>query len=254
MWNRRDVHLICRALQHHGHIVDHVLHNQQALRHAEAPEGRVGGQVGPAGRRPAAQVGDVVGVVHVKQNFLYNLQEDEMWHAVNVLFSLFIFFISLYPPWWIHRRRCQRCCSTESLPSGSFHHSWNQPGTEAQLNFFVSDRYRTSLITNNRFKITVISDSVESRWGCWPPTDWEVSSCKDVPCIFPGRDDVLRWSTCPHLAPEHSELHSSTWTNKSRYHHHHHQVLLLSVIFELPWRGDLLPRSHRGDTSHYSSF
>lgn len=62
--------LVCRALQHHGHIIDHVLNNRAGLRNTEAPEGGVGGQVGPAGGGTASQVGDVVGVVHVKQNFL----------------------------------------------------------------------------------------------------------------------------------------------------------------------------------------
>lgn len=41
--------LICRASQQRGHIFDHVLQDQDALGHAKAPEGRVGGQVGPAG-------------------------------------------------------------------------------------------------------------------------------------------------------------------------------------------------------------
>lgn len=67
--------LVCRASQHHSHVVDHVLHDHDALRHTEPPEGRVGGQVGPAGGSTAFQVGDVVGVVNVKENFFYYLQE-----------------------------------------------------------------------------------------------------------------------------------------------------------------------------------
>jgi len=69
--------LVCRASQHRSHIVDHVLHNHDALGHAKAPEGGVGGQVGPAGGGAASQVGDVVGIVHVKQNLLNHLQEEE---------------------------------------------------------------------------------------------------------------------------------------------------------------------------------
>lgn len=69
--------LICRASQQHGHVVDHVLHDQEALGHAEAPEGRVGGQVGPAGGTTAPQVGDVVGVIHVNQDLFYYLKEED---------------------------------------------------------------------------------------------------------------------------------------------------------------------------------
>lgn len=68
--------LICRASQQHGHIVDHVLHDKDALGHAKAPEGGVGGQVGPAGGGEAPQVGDVVGIVHVEQYLFCYLQED----------------------------------------------------------------------------------------------------------------------------------------------------------------------------------
>ena len=74
----RECDLVCRALQHHGHVIDHVLDNHDALWDTEAPEGGVGGQVGSAGGGSASQVGDVVGVVHVKQNFLYDLQEREI--------------------------------------------------------------------------------------------------------------------------------------------------------------------------------
>lgn len=35
--------------EHHGHIVDHVFDDHHALWHAETPERRAGGQVGPAG-------------------------------------------------------------------------------------------------------------------------------------------------------------------------------------------------------------
>ena len=66
---------MCRPSQQQRHIVEHVLHHQVALWHTEAPEGGVGGQVGPAGSNLATQVGDVVSVVHVKQNLLCNLQE-----------------------------------------------------------------------------------------------------------------------------------------------------------------------------------
>lgn len=69
--------LVCRTSQRHGNVVDHVLHYQQALGHPEAPEGRVGGQVGPASSRTAPQVGDVVDVVQMKQNLLSNLGEEE---------------------------------------------------------------------------------------------------------------------------------------------------------------------------------
>lgn len=65
------------ASQQHGHVVDHVLHDHDALRHAEAPEGSVGGQVGPAGGTTTVQVGDVVGIVHVEQNLFYDLQEEQ---------------------------------------------------------------------------------------------------------------------------------------------------------------------------------
>lgn len=67
--------LVRGALQHHGNIIDHVLDDHGGLGNTEAPEGGVGGQVGPAGGSTASQVGDVVGVVHVKQDFLYYLQE-----------------------------------------------------------------------------------------------------------------------------------------------------------------------------------
>lgn len=69
--------LVCRAAQQQGHITDHVLHHQEALGHAEAPEGGVGGQVGPAGGAAAPQVGDVVEVVYMKKELLYDLQEEQ---------------------------------------------------------------------------------------------------------------------------------------------------------------------------------
>lgn len=57
--------LVCGASQQQGHVADHVLHHQEALRHAEAPEGGVGVQVRPAGGAAAPQVGDVVIVVYM---------------------------------------------------------------------------------------------------------------------------------------------------------------------------------------------
>lgn len=67
--------LVWRASQHHGHIVDHVLHHEETLRHTETPEGCVGGQVGSAGGTAASQVGDVVSMVHMKEDFFNYLQE-----------------------------------------------------------------------------------------------------------------------------------------------------------------------------------
>lgn len=76
MWlDYTEYDLVYRASQHHSHVVDHVLHHCDALGHAKAPEGGVGGQVGPAGCTTAPQVGDVVGVVYVKQNLFCHLQE-----------------------------------------------------------------------------------------------------------------------------------------------------------------------------------
>lgn len=72
-----DSDLVCRASQRHGHVIDHVLQDHEGLRHAEAPEGSVGGQVGPAGGATAPQVGDVVGVVKVEQNLLDYLPDEE---------------------------------------------------------------------------------------------------------------------------------------------------------------------------------
>lgn len=70
-------HLVRRASQQCGHVIQHVLHHQEGLRHAKAPEGGVGGQVGPAGGAAAAQVGDIVGVVHVEQHLLRHLEKEE---------------------------------------------------------------------------------------------------------------------------------------------------------------------------------
>lgn len=75
--DKMEYDLVCRASQQQGHITDHVLHHQEALGHAEAPEGGVGGQVGPAGGAAAPQVGDVVVVVHMKKELLYNLREEQ---------------------------------------------------------------------------------------------------------------------------------------------------------------------------------
>lgn len=75
--DKMEYDLVCRAPQQQGHIADHVLHHQQALGHAEAPESGVGGQVSPAGGAAAPQVGDVVEVVHMKEELLYNLQEEQ---------------------------------------------------------------------------------------------------------------------------------------------------------------------------------
>lgn len=69
--------LVCRTSQNHGNIIQHVLHHQQSLGHTKAPEGGVGGQVGPAGSRMAPQVWDVVDVVEKKQNLFCNLEEEK---------------------------------------------------------------------------------------------------------------------------------------------------------------------------------
>lgn len=75
--NTTGYHLVRRASQKCGHVIQHVLHHQEGLRHAKAPEGGVGGQIGPAGSAAAAQVGDIVGVVHVEQHILRHLEREE---------------------------------------------------------------------------------------------------------------------------------------------------------------------------------
>lgn len=70
-------HLVRGASQQRGHVIQHALHHQEGLRYAKAPEGGVGGQVGPAGGAAAAQVGDIVGVVRVEQHLLRHLEEEE---------------------------------------------------------------------------------------------------------------------------------------------------------------------------------
>ncbi len=74
--HKMESDLVCRASQHHSHVIHHILHHNEGLRHAKAPEGRVGGHVGPAGGSMTQQVGDVVAVVHMKQNLFCYLQEE----------------------------------------------------------------------------------------------------------------------------------------------------------------------------------
>lgn len=64
-----------RASEQRSHIVKHILHHREGLRHPEAPEGCVGGQVSPARGAAAPQVGDVVYVVHGYQHLLHHLWE-----------------------------------------------------------------------------------------------------------------------------------------------------------------------------------
>lgn len=128
-----EYNLVCRTSQDHGHIVEHVLHNQEALGHAKAPEGGVGGQVGPAGDSAASRVRDVVGVVHVKENFLCYLREEEIRFYCGLKVQTFVTFtftlFSFYLPEQIHPQRCQHWRSTGRLQPEFFRRSWNPPDT-----------------------------------------------------------------------------------------------------------------------------
>lgn len=80
-------HLARGPSQQCGHVIQHALHHQEGLGHAKAPEGGVGGQVGPADGAAAAQVGDIVGVVHLEYHLIPHLEEEEEEENQHLLSS-----------------------------------------------------------------------------------------------------------------------------------------------------------------------
>lgn len=70
-----------------SYVYYHTLSDHHALRPSKAPEGRVRRQVGAAHESAAAHVRHAVGVFHVEQGALQDLDKSSVQHVISKHFN-----------------------------------------------------------------------------------------------------------------------------------------------------------------------